>query len=523
MACGPAAPRHEQTSSTTAPQQRDSFEPTGDTPVFDSGKKTDMRTYAFTVPQAKSYDTRLKKNRTVKARFITSLEADIRLNQVAQTVVEMAKAGLPITAPAVREALWWHGIPETSHEVALLKRIGNAPLKEDIETCLKKQAGAGSNRYGIAVSKIAGGEEIVVVTVKSRLSLLPISRRVDGPRKLRLEGSVEPTFKNISVALSDPKGKTFKPKVKKVEDRFVCSFKASENGIWQIEILGDGPGGPTTLANFPVAVGVPVKNSVTLAPSELESQDTKVLEKLLFNAINRERRDSGLDAFKRSKELAEVSRKYSSEMDETGVVAHISPISGSVLDRTRAARIALAEVSENLARAGTAREAHDGLMTSPAHRANILNPRYQQVGIGVVLSKEEGAAPVIVTQIFARKHEPIDPSSVSDTVIQMINRRRSELGHQRLDEHKWLRRTAKEAGRKCFNDDMPPIKSMESPFKNVRGIRFETTSLQVALSSVKELFAKEDTHIGINVQKGRDNALDEELVCVVVLLGQKIK
>ena len=39
---------------------------------------------------------------------------------------------------------------------------------------------------------------------------------------------------------------------------------------------------------------------------------------------------------------------------------------------------------ENLAGAPTVERAHSGLMNSPGHRANILNPNFTHVGIGIV-------------------------------------------------------------------------------------------------------------------------------------------
>ena len=52
---------------------------------------------------------------------------------------------------------------------------------------------------------------------------------------------------------------------------------------------------------------------------------------------------------------------------------------------------------ENLALAPTLQLAHDGLMKSPGHRANILSTNYRTVGIGIV---DGGPYGLMVTQDF---------------------------------------------------------------------------------------------------------------------------
>jgi uncharacterized protein YkwD len=52
---------------------------------------------------------------------------------------------------------------------------------------------------------------------------------------------------------------------------------------------------------------------------------------------------------------------------------------------------------ENLALAQTLHIAHNGLMHSPGHRANILNPVYKRVGIGIV---EGGMHGLMISQEF---------------------------------------------------------------------------------------------------------------------------
>ncbi|MCP4676148.1 MAG: CAP domain-containing protein [Deltaproteobacteria bacterium] len=477
--------------------------------------------FSLSSPMAQKYSTSVKKEDTAQVRFSAQVTADGRLTRAARDLVEISGAGFPIMTPAIREVLWWHGIPEAGYEVALFKRGSETSLHEAVEEWLNGQAETGFNRYGIAMRQLEGGVEAAVISVKSRFHIIPLQRRVSGPRKIRVEGRVDAPYKSVSFSLTTPHGETIEPETKLRGNQFVCTFRAREPGVWQIEILGVGPRGPTALANFPVAVGVPVESTVEIRSFELESEDPEVLERSLFQAINRERSRKGQADLEWSRDLGRVARDYSEEMAKSGIIAHVSSISGSVSDRVRAASIKFAAVSENLARARTASEAHEGLMGSPAHRANILNSRFSEVGVGVALVDEGGEKAVIVTQIFTQIRTPIEPDTVTKDVIRIINERRKDEGRRQLDEDRWLARTARKLSRKCFKDKKPHIPSVDSRFKSVKVVLFKTTNPNVAAKKVTGLYESEQTHIGVGVKEGHDSKLDEEVVCVIVLLGRQ--
>ena len=85
-------------------------------------------------------------------------------------------------------------------------------------------------------------------------------------------------------------------------------------------------------------------------------------------------------------------------MFQQGYFAHIDPNGVSPFDRMRNGDITFRAAGENLALAPTVDVAHDGLMNSPGHRANILNPAFHRVGIGVA---DGGMHGKMFTQNFA--------------------------------------------------------------------------------------------------------------------------
>lgn len=107
-------------------------------------------------------------------------------------------------------------------------------------------------------------------------------------------------------------------------------------------------------------------------------------EQQMFNLVNQERAKVGLQTLVWDEQLAVVARKHSVDMFARGYFSHTDPDGKSPFDRMQAAGIMYTSAGENLAYAATVQLAHDGLMRSPGHRANILSVDFGHVGIGVI-------------------------------------------------------------------------------------------------------------------------------------------
>jgi uncharacterized protein YkwD len=121
------------------------------------------------------------------------------------------------------------------------------------------------------------------------------------------------------------------------------------------------------------------------------------LEAQMLTLVNQERARVGLPALAWDDTLAPIARAHALEMFELGYFSHDSPISGSPFDRLNAAGVQYRAAGENLALAPDLDIAHQGLMDSPGHRANILSPDFGRVGIGIVSSPYHG---LMVVQLF---------------------------------------------------------------------------------------------------------------------------
>jgi uncharacterized protein YkwD len=121
------------------------------------------------------------------------------------------------------------------------------------------------------------------------------------------------------------------------------------------------------------------------------------LEARMLEFVNNERTTAGLQPLAADPELTEVARQHSADMFKRGYFAHVTPENRSPFDRIREADIHFLTAGENLALAPTVQIAHAGLMKSPGHRANILQPTFGRVGIGIM---DGGIHGLMVTQNF---------------------------------------------------------------------------------------------------------------------------
>jgi uncharacterized protein YkwD len=121
------------------------------------------------------------------------------------------------------------------------------------------------------------------------------------------------------------------------------------------------------------------------------------LEAKMLELVNNERLAKGLRPLAEDPELTEVARRHSADMFARGYFAHDTPEGLDPFARMRAAGVRYVTAGENLALAPTLQVAHNGLMNSPGHRANILHPQFGRLGIGIM---DGGIRGLMVSQEF---------------------------------------------------------------------------------------------------------------------------
>jgi uncharacterized protein YkwD len=162
--------------------------------------------------------------------------------------------------------------------------------------------------------------------------------------------------------------------------------------------------GNVVLANLPFFCDVEPPSSTPrpTAATRAAPTDPRAAEERLAALVNEDRRRAGLPLLEVDAAWSAVARAHSREMAERNVVAHTSPATGTAVDRAKKAGLSSQELLENLASATSPEEVERGLMASPGHRQNILDPGVKRMGIGVALRPPSaGGATLFVTQLFA--------------------------------------------------------------------------------------------------------------------------
>ena len=159
------------------------------------------------------------------------------------------------------------------------------------------------------------------------------------------------------------------------------------------------------------------------------SQASEV-ELLMLSLINEERTSRGLDPLTINNDLNASSEDHSQWMLENDIFSHTGVNGTSSRDRIEAADYELEgswRTAENIGWQSERGDPgidddvaniHDSLMNSPGHRANILNPDLEDIGIGIELGDFNGYDAVMITQNFGRTDAiSVDPDEDNAPVV----------------------------------------------------------------------------------------------------------
>jgi hypothetical protein len=134
-------------------------------------------------------------------------------------------------------------------------------------------------------------------------------------------------------------------------------------------------------------------------------------DKTLLNAANRDRAAAGLPALQWDPALASAAHQHTVRMAKMKALSHQFPGEPPMQDRARQAGARFSLIAENVAQGRSVTGLHTQWMNSPPHRANLLDPQLNSVGISVVQSGkmlfavEDFSAAVLALTLDAQEHE----------------------------------------------------------------------------------------------------------------------
>lgn len=132
---------------------------------------------------------------------------------------------------------------------------------------------------------------------------------------------------------------------------------------------------------------------------------------------NEERKKKGLQPLVKNTQLGKSASLKTDDMFAGQYFEHISPKGESAADLVKSVNYKFQIVGENLALGifDTDKALVQAWMNSPAHRDNILNPKYTEMGAAVGISEYKGQKQWMAVQHFAK---PLPLCPEVDTVVQ---------------------------------------------------------------------------------------------------------
>jgi uncharacterized protein YkwD len=245
-------------------------------------------------------------------------------------------------------------------------------------------------------------------------------------------GEVFPPFRSPEVLLTDPNGRVRVLDDLGGEQRAFRSYVHLDAGAgeYQLEVLGRDDMGPRVLglgALHARSEGEPTPHAALIArarrggplpedpqpPASTASSDPAREEARMMALVNRDRRRAGVAPLTADPQLAALARAHSEDMLAHSFFAHISPRTGPLAARAAAAHIPFRRIAENIALHRDVGEAEEALLRSPGHRANLVDPEFTRMGIGVAIAHDEdGTARVYVTQNFMVPSAALSPARI---------------------------------------------------------------------------------------------------------------
>lgn len=240
--------------------------------------------------------------------------------------------------------------------------------------------------------------------------------------QVAISGEIAGTLRK-SATLISPAGKIFDLPLELAGDKFKLTFTPNEVGTYIVEINRD---------DGIAAINIPLiqKGFVPLIPALREKIATTLhgeisLERdraTLLALINDARTQSGGKKLTLNENLNALAQFRANDMRDRNYFGHTDP-SGKIVNDYRADHFVKTPVSENIALDINLPLAHDGLMSSPIHRRNIIDPAWENVGIGI---SKRSSGELIIVELFAES--PYASSSLEayrEQILQKLNSART--------------------------------------------------------------------------------------------------
>jgi hypothetical protein len=130
----------------------------------------------------------------------------------------------------------------------------------------------------------------------------------------------------------------------------------------------------------------------------------------IIELTNKTRDSLGIAEVNESNKLDAAAQAKADDMLAANYFAHVSPTGKTLRDWIHGTGYVYQVAGENLAvHYSQAEDVTQGWLASPTHRANIVDARFRDIGVGIAYGSFEGYDSIFVVQMFGK---PVEPAAV---------------------------------------------------------------------------------------------------------------
>ncbi|MDX9893077.1 MAG: CAP domain-containing protein [Patescibacteria group bacterium] len=165
-------------------------------------------------------------------------------------------------------------------------------------------------------------------------------------------------------------------------------------------------------------------------PSQAEL--SAIISSNIISLINQSREEAGVEPLTENNLLANFASQKGADMINRDYFAHDTPEGKKPWQWINRGDYDYLYAGENLAMDFIdAETVHQAFMKSPSHRRNILNSKYQDVGIAVLQGDLNGRRTILLVEFFAAKKDQIAPlianRGLDQTIVDVQNNKPNDI------------------------------------------------------------------------------------------------
>ncbi len=279
--------------------------------------------------------------------------------------------------------------------------LDNPAAVERMHAWLTSFDDGGERRCGVALATTPQRSVLAAVAVDALADLDPLPVQIRSGTWVEVNANLLVTASDAKVIVLGPSGAPYAVPTSFDGQRARARFHADRPGAFLIQLLANVAGGPRPVLEATVYADVAPPTSFfgDAAPGEPKQPLDGGTDNAaaLLAMVNQARATEQSPALARDATLDGIADRHAQAMRKQRRVAHDAG-DGDPRSRVEGAELSILATGENVAHALDITRAHRALWASPSHRENLLQPRFDRIGIGIAIDPDGS---IWVCEVFA--------------------------------------------------------------------------------------------------------------------------